>query len=262
MGVVDLNADLGERTDAAGVADDQALLDVVTSANVACGGHAGDVESMTRVCALAAARGVAVGAQVSYEDREGFGRRRLDVDPAALARQLEEQILRLDEIARAQGTAVTYVKPHGALYHAAWHDRAHAAAVVGAADAVTRASGEAVALLGPPGSVVLSLAGAAGLASFSEGFADRGYLPDGGLVPRGAPGALLTVPDEVAAHAVRLALAHEVVAEGGAVLTLVVRSLCVHSDTPGAPVLARAVRDALRRAGAALGPFAPPPTPG
>ena len=157
--VVDLNADLGDRTDAGGVADDDALLAVVTSANVACGGHAGDVESMTRVCSLAAARGVAVGAQVSYVDREGFGRRRLDVAADVLAGQLEEQIGRLDDIARAAGTAVTYVKPHGALYHAAVRDPDHAGAVVAAVDMVARAFDEPLPVLGQPRSALLALAG-------------------------------------------------------------------------------------------------------
>ncbi len=232
---VDLNADLGE-----GVTDDPALLAVVTSANVACGFHAGDAATMRAVCAEAAVRGVRVGAQVSYRDREGFGRRRTDVEPDVLAAQVAEQVGLLEAAAGAAGIAVAYLKPHGALYHRVVDDPAQA-------EAVLRGSGD-LPVLGLPGGALLSLAAAAGRRTVTEGFPDRGYAaaePGTGLrrlLPRGEPGAVLADVDLIAAHAVGLA------AE--------VDSVCVHGDGATAVAAARAVRAALERAGLVLGPFA------
>jgi UPF0271 protein len=232
MARIDLNADLGE-----GVTDDEGLLAVVTSANVACGYHAGDVATMTAVCEEAARRGVVVGAQVSYDDREGFGRRDLDVPYAVLRDQVADQVTTLDGIARSAGTAVAYVKPHGALYHRVAREEEQARAVLDATGSLP--------VLGLPDAVILELARAVGRATWHEGFPDRGYLGErtgegigvGGLVPRGEDGAHVEDPDEIAARAVELARSGRV------------HSVCVHGDSPGAVAAARAVRSALEAAG-------------
>ena len=205
--MIDLNSDLGEGFGVWRLGDDTALLDVVTSANVACGFHAGDPSTMRRVCREAAERGVAVGAQVSYRDLAGFGRRFIDVDPLELADEVLYQVGALDACARAAGTAVTYVKPHGALYNAAVHHEAQARAVV---DGVRAFGG--LPVLGLPGSRLLAAAEAAGLRAVPEAFADRGYTPEGTLVPRKDPGALLTDTAAVVDRALRLAEAGELVA--------------------------------------------------
>jgi UPF0271 protein len=248
---VDLNADLGEGFGVWRLGDDDALLDVVTSANVACGFHAGDPSTMRRVCTRAAEAGVTVGAQVSYRDLAGFGRRFLDVDPAELADEVLYQLAALDGIARASGTDVGYLKPHGALYNAAVHHEGQAQAVV---DAVV-AHDPTLPVLGLPGSALLRLADAAGLTTVAEGFADRGYTPQGTLVPRREAGALVEDPGEVAARAVRMAVEGVVVAVDGTAVELQVRSLCVHGDTPGAVYLAREIRRTLEDAGVTLAPF-------
>ena len=249
---VDLNADLGEGFGVWRLGDDDALVDLVTSANVACGFHAGDPSTMRRVCTRAAARGVAVGAQVSYRDLAGFGRRFVDVEPGELTDDLLYQLAALDGIARVAGTRVSYVKPHGALYNAAVTHAGHARAVV---DAVA-ASDRQLPVLGLPGSELLRAAAAAGLRTVAEGFADRGYTAGGALVSRQEPGALLEDPAEVAQRAVLMATDGVVVAVDGTRLRMPVESVCVHGDTPGAVAMARAVREALEAAGVALAPFA------
>ena len=228
---VDLNADVGE-----GFADDERLLDVVTSANVACGFHAGSTETMRAVCTAAASRGVAVGAHPSYRDRAGFGRRALDVEPESLRVDVAEQVETLAGIAVAEGAAVSYLKPHGALYTRAIADDEVAAAIVAAA------RDHGLAVLAWPGSELLEQARDAGLRAVAEGFADRGYANES-LVPRDQPGALLDA-DAAAAQAVALLRAGEV------------RSICVHGDTPGAAALATHVRAALVEAGISLRRFA------
>jgi UPF0271 protein len=249
---VDLNADLGEGFGVWRLGDDEALLGVVTSANVACGFHAGDPSTMRRVCAGAVRSGVAVGAQVSYRDLAGFGRRFIDVAPAELADDVLYQLAALDGIARAEGGRVRYVKPHGALYNATVTHEEQARAVVDAVVAYDRA----LPVLGLPGSALLRAAEAAGLRPVPEGFADRGYTPAVGLVPRRDPGALVHDPAEVAARAVRMAVEGTVVAIDGSTVPASVESICLHGDTPGAVDLARAVRTALERAGVALAAFA------
>jgi UPF0271 protein len=249
--VIDLNSDLGEGFGVWRLGDDEALLDVVTSANVACGFHAGDPSIMRRVCAAAAQRGVAIGAQVSYPDLRGFGRRFIDIDPTELADGVLYQIGALDAFARAAGTLVRYVKPHGALYNAAVHHEGQAAAVV----AGVRAFGE-LPVLGLPGSRLLAAAEDAGLPAVLEAFADRGYTPEGTLVSRREPNALLTDTAAVVERAVRLATKGELVAVDGTVLPTRAESLCLHGDTPGAVEHARAVRAALTDAGVTLAPFA------
>jgi 5-oxoprolinase (ATP-hydrolysing) subunit A len=226
-GTVDLNADLGEE-----VTDDAGLLGVVTSANVACGFHAGTPGTMRAVCAEAARAGVTVGAQVSYRDRANFGRVAHDVAFADLRDQVAEQVALLSEIALVEGTAVRYLKPHGALYHRVVGDPDQASAVLAG-------SGD-LPVLGFPGSRLLALAATAGRATYDEGFPDRGYA-DGRLIDRGRPGALLEDSDAIAGQAVALAPT--------------VASLCVHGDSPGAVDHAHAVRRALEAAGYRLAPF-------
>jgi UPF0271 protein len=231
---VDLNADLGESWERWRSGDDVLLLDVVTSANVCCGAYAGDGELMRRTCEAAVERGVAIGAQVGYPDREGFGRVFVDLAPTDLTDEVVRQVHALDEAAREVGGEVTYVKPHGALYNAIVHHEGQAAAVVEALRVLDRP----LPLLGLPGSRVLDLARDAGMPTVREGFADRAYTPQGRLVPRTEAGAVLHEPAEVAAQAERL-LGR-------------VDSICVHSDSPGALGLARAVRAALEQAGASV----------
>ncbi len=249
---MDLNADLGEGFGAWRLGDDDALLAVVTSANVACGFHAGDAVTMRRVCVAAAANGVAVGAQVSYRDIAGFGRRRIEYDPAELRDEIIYQLAALDGIARVAGTHVAYVKPHGALYNSAVWDTVQADAIVAA---VSEYSQE-LAILGLPSSALLRATYDAGLRAVAEGFADRAYRPDGSLVPRSSPDALVTDVDEVVSRAVRMAVSSEVTAVDGTLLTMPVESICVHGDTPGAVALATSVRTALHSAGVATSPFA------
>jgi 5-oxoprolinase (ATP-hydrolysing) subunit A len=249
---IDLNADLGEGFGVWRLGDDDALLEVVSSANVACGFHAGDPVTMRRVCARAAAAGVAVGAQVSYRDLAGFGRRFVDVAPADLTADVLYQLAALDGIARTAGTRVSYVKPHGALYNASATHEGQAAAVIDAVLAFDRR----LPVLGLPGSALLRAAEAAGMRPVAEGFADRGYTREGALVPRSAPGALVHDPAAVAERAVRMAADGVVVAVDGTRLLMPVESVCVHGDTPGAVDLARAVRAALSAAGLRVQPFA------
>jgi UPF0271 protein len=248
---IDLNADLGEGFGAWRLGDDDALLDVVTSANVACGFHAGDPSTMYRVCGSAVARGVAIGAQVGYRDLAGFGRRRIDYDPDDLRDDILYQIGALEAFSRVAGDRVRYVKPHGALYNTAAVDERQASAVVGA----VLAYDSALPLLCQPGSVLAASASAAGLTVVGEGFADRGYLPDGRLVPRSRPDALVHEPAAVVERAARMATDGSVTAVDGSEVTCLVQSICLHGDTPGAVDLARAVRDGLRAAGLEVRPF-------
>jgi UPF0271 protein len=226
--VIDLNADLGEE-----VTDDAALLAVVTSANVACGYHAGNPAIMREVCEEAARRGVSVGAQVSYADRENFGRVALDVGYDVLREQVDDQVGVLSAIAGAAGTVVRYVKPHGALYHRVIDDPDQAAAVL--------AGSGSLPVLGMPGEL-LTQAAAAGRTVLNEGFPDRAYGPDGRLVARSEPGAVLTDTEQIARRAVELATGEDPHVD----------SVCVHGDTPGAVDHARAVRLALEAAGLEL----------
>ncbi|MDD7927938.1 5-oxoprolinase subunit PxpA [Microbacterium thalli] len=241
---MDLNADLGETVDGVPTADDGAMFAVVSSASIACGGHAGDETAMRAAVAAAAAAGVAVGAHPSYLDRAGFGRVRIAVDAAVLRSQVHEQLVAL----AAAGGDIRYVKPHGALYHAATDDPATAAAVAQAVADLSAQLGRAVPILGLGGALAAE-AGAAGLPFRHEAFLDRGYLPGGGLVPRGETGALLHDPDEVAERALRLAAEGVVVAVSGEVVRSEAVSLCLHGDSPGAVAMARAVRAALDSAG-------------
>jgi UPF0271 protein len=252
MVTLDLNADLGEGFGRWTLGDDGALLDVVTSANVACGFHAGDATTMRRVCVRAVERGVAIGAQVGYRDLAGFGRRFIDVDPHELTQDVIYQIGALDGFARVAGDRVRYVKPHGALYHAIGHHVEQAAAVVEAVLEYDRS----LPVLGLPGSVWLRLAERSGLRVVHEAFADRAYAADGTLVPRQRPGAVLHDAEQVVRRCVALARGEPIEDVEGQPLRLSPQSVCVHGDTPGAADLARRVRAALVEAGVALSPFA------
>ncbi|QGW25972.1 MULTISPECIES: LamB/YcsF family protein [unclassified Dietzia] len=265
---IDLNCDLGEARrgtlrwswslGARSGPDpgDAALLDVVTSANVACGFHAGNRPTMSATAAAAAERGVALGAHPSYRDAANFGRTEMEITRGELADHVYFQLVELDMAARRRGTRVRYVKPHGALYNRIAHDSDQAAGVV---DAVLRyadlADEDPLPILGLPGSVVLSHAASVGIAAVSEAFADRGYRADGTLVPRGRPGAVITDADEVAARVVDIAREREISADDGSRIVVSAQSVCVHGDTPGALGLARRVRRALEAAGVEVAPF-------
>jgi UPF0271 protein len=239
---VDLNADLGESYGRWTLGDDAALLGLVTSANVACGFHAGDPLTLRRTCEAAVRAGVVIGAQVGYPDLAGFGRRFLDMAPDDLAAAVLYQLGALDGLARAAGGRVRYLKPHGALYNATVDHEGQARALV---DAV-RAYDPGLPVLGLPGSALLRLAAEAGLRPVAEHFLDRAYTDDGRLVDRRLPGAVLHDPDEAAARAV-------VVAREGRL-----ESLCTHGDSPAAVAMARTVRDALVADGVEVAPFVGP----
>jgi UPF0271 protein len=250
--VIDLNADLGEGFGRWTLTEDEALLSVVTSANVACGFHAGDPSVMRRVCELAAERGVRIGAQVSYRDLAGFGRRAMDVPPDELAAEVAYQIGALRVFAEAAGSRVSYVKPHGALYNRTVRDAEQARAVV----AGVLLAGGAMPVLGLPGSRLLESAAEAGLVPVREAFADRAYTPEGTLVPRREPHAVIEDPDAVVARAVGFAVDGGVVATDGTRVPVAARSLCLHGDTPGAAATAARVRATLETAEVTLRAFA------
>ncbi|MFG3305852.1 LamB/YcsF family protein [Streptomyces wuyuanensis] len=248
---IDLNADLGEGFGRWRLTDDEQLLSVVTSANVACGFHAGDAATMRRVCALAAERGVRIGAQVSYRDLAGFGRRSMDVPAEELAAEVAYQIGALEVFARAAGTRVSYVKPHGALYNRVVRDEQQAGAVVEG----VLLTGERLPLLGLPGSTLHTVAEKAGLPVVTEAFADRAYSADGTLVPRGQEGSVLTDADAVVERSVSMARFGVVTSHCGRSVGVRARSLCLHGDTEGAVALARRVRTRLEESGVRVEAF-------
>ena len=250
---MDLNSDLGEGFGHWTLGDDDALLGVVTSANVACGYHASDASIMRRVCDRAVESGVAIGAQVGYRDLPGFGRRFIDVEPEALTQDVIYQIGALEAFARVAGSRVRYVKPHGALYNAIVHHEAQAAAVVRAVVDHDRT----LPVLGLPGSAFLELAAEAGLTVVHEAFADRAYTPQGTLVSRRLPGAVLHDAAEIAHRCVAMATGEPIADIDGGRLSLKPQSICVHGDTPGAVQIAHQIQQALTKAGVALAPFAP-----
>lgn len=251
MAGIDLNADLGEGFGVWSLADDEAMLRIVTSANVACGFHAGDPAGLLRVCRSAAERGVRIGAQVSYHDLAGFGRRFIDVDAEDLVADVVYQIGALQAIAHASGSAVSYVKPHGALYNAIVTNREQAAAV---AEAV-RSVDATLPVLGMAGSAFFDEAAHLGLHTVAEAFADRAYQPDGQLVSRREPGAVLHDPAAIAERVVTMVGSGQVTAVDGTQIAVSVESVCVHGDSPGAIQIATAVRDQLTAAGVDLRAF-------
>lgn len=248
---VDLNADLAERGDPTGWEADARLLEVVTTANVACGGHAGDGETMRRACALAAEFGVRVGAHPGYEDTAGFGRVELDLPVAQIVGQVGSQLAALEAVATTEGAALSHVKPHGALYHRAAADRELAASLAGLVASVD----PSLAILTQPGSMLASEARALGLVAASEGYADRAYDRNGRLVPRDEPGSVLDAASAVG-QALLLAREGRVVSADGEEVPVSADSICVHGDTPDSAQLARTVRAALEGEGLAVGPFA------
>lgn len=249
---IDLNSDLGEGYGAWSMGDDAAMLGIVSSANLACGFHAGDPLTMLATVREAAARGVAIGAHVSYPDRVGFGRRPMEVSHAELVADVIYQIGALQGICASAGTRVRYVKPHGALYNTIAVDPKQGAAVIEG----IRAVDPALALMGLAGTQILAQAAEAGLPTIAEAFADRGYRPDGQLVSRRDPGAVLHDPDAVAARMLRLATEGEVEAADGSVLRLRADSICVHGDSPGAVAMAARIRAVLLAGGVTIAAFA------
>jgi UPF0271 protein len=239
---VDLNADVGEGM------DDRALLPFLTSANVACGLHAGDPSVMDATVEQALARGVRVGAHPGYPDRENFGRIRMDMPPTAIEKLVLYQIAALEGFVRSRGGRLAHVKPHGALYHAAAQSRDVARAI---AAGVLRAGADLV-VVAQPGTLLLEEARGAGLPVAAEAFADRRYRPDGTLVSRTQAGALLTDPEEAAEQALSLVRDHFVIAEDGSRIGVEADTICVHGDTPGAPEIARRIRERLAREGIAV----------
>lgn len=252
MPTMDLNSDVGESFGRWTLGDDQAMFGSVTSANVACGFHAGDPSVIRSTCRKAAEAGVVIGAHVGYRDLAGFGRRFLDIDPNELADDVVYQIGALQALAAVEGARVKYVKPHGGLYNAIVHHTAQARAVV---DAV-RSVDPGLPIMGLPGSEVLRLAEAAGLRAVPEAFADRAYTPEGTLVSRSLPGAVLDDPAQVAEHVLRMATESAVRAVDGSILKIRAESICVHGDSPGAVAMAAAVKSALSGAGVSLAAFA------
>ncbi|SOD72674.1 UPF0271 protein [Jatrophihabitans sp. GAS493] len=249
---IDLNADLGEGFGVWALGDDLGLLPQLSSANVACGFHAGDPPTMQRVCLAAAQAGVTIGAQVGYRDLIGFGRRHIDIAPADLTAEIVYQAGALQAFASAAGTRVRYLKPHGALYNTAAVDPAQAAAIV---DAAVQLGGQ-LPLLGLPDSELARAALLRGVRFVAEAFADRAYLPSGQLVPRGEPGAVIDDEAEVVARGVRIATEQRVTAVDGTQIEVNAASLCLHGDTPGAVSLARALRAGLEAAGVEVASFA------
>jgi UPF0271 protein len=242
---IDLNADLGEGFGVWRLGDDDAMLGIVTSANVACGFHAGDPAGLLQVCRLATERGVRIGAQVSYRDLAGFGRRFIDVAPDDLLADIVYQIGALHGLAAAAGSRVSYVKPHGALYNTIVTNREQATAV---AEAVKLVDTD-LPVLGLAGSAFFDEARARGLRTVPEAFADRAYRPDGQLVSRREPGAVLHDPAAIAERVVSMVTTGQVIAVDGSAVAVQVESVCVHGDSPGAVQIASAVRDRLKAEG-------------
>ncbi len=248
---IDLNSDLGESFGAWRMGDDAAMLAVVSSANVACGFHAGDPAGILSTLRAAASRGVSVGAHVSYPDLVGFGRRNMDMASADLQASVIYQIGALQGLAAAAGTRVRYVKPHGALYNFIAHDARQAADVMAAVKAVDASLGLVVLA----GSALAGWAREAGLRTVEEAFADRGYRADGSLVPRNQPGAVLHDPEAVAERMLQLARDGTVTAVDGSVVRVRAESICVHGDSPGAVAMAQRVRERLTAEGIRIAAF-------
>ena len=249
---IDLNSDLGESLGAWTMGDDAAMLSIVSSANVACGFHAGDAAGILKTLRAAAERGVAVGAHVAYPDLAGFGRRNMDVASADLQADVVYQIGALQGLAKVAGTRVRYVKPHGALYNTIAHDRRQAGDVI----AAIRAIDPTLVLVALAGAPLVAWAREAGLTVVAEAFADRAYTPEGTLVSRREPGSVLHDPEAVAARMLRLAQEGVVEAIDGSTVRVQADSICVHGDSPGAVAMARQVRAVLEQAGVAVQAFA------
>ncbi|HSO91178.1 MAG TPA: 5-oxoprolinase subunit PxpA [Arthrobacter sp.] len=252
MPIIDLNSDVGESFGSWTMGDDAAVFRHVSSANVACGFHAGDPSTIARTCRDAVAAGVSIGAHVGYRDLAGFGRRFVDCSATELADDVLYQLGALQALARAAGSEIKYVKPHGALYNTIVHHEVHAQAVVDAVHAFS----PGLPLLLLPDSIAQGKAEVRGLRVLSEAFADRAYNPDGTLVSRREEGSVLHDPVTITANMVRLASEGTIVARDGSVLNVKADSICVHGDTPGAVAMAAAVRAGLEAAGVTVRSFA------
>ncbi|MDP9885025.1 UPF0271 protein [Sinomonas atrocyanea] len=251
MASIDLNSDVGESYGNWTFGDDAAIFESVSSANVACGFHAGDPSGIRATCEAAAAAGVVIGAHPAYRDLAGFGRRFMDVAPKELIDDVIYQIGALEALARSAGTEVRYVKPHGALYNTIVHHEAQAKAV---AKAVAEAA-PGLPLLVLPNSEIQRAAEAAGLRTVTEAFADRAYTPEGTLVSRREPGSVLHDLDGIVDHVLRI-LDGKVQAIDGSIVRIAADSICVHGDTPGAVAMAARVRAAVAEAGVGIASFA------
>ncbi|HEU5431801.1 MAG TPA: 5-oxoprolinase subunit PxpA [Thermomicrobiales bacterium] len=251
MRAIDLNSDLGEAFGAHRIGYDDELFDLISSANVACGFHGGDPRVMERTVAACATRGIGVGAHPSFPDLVGFGRRDIAATPDEIRADTLYQIGALAAFCRAAGVPMQHVKAHGALYNRAIKEGAASEAIA----AAVAAYDPGLVMLAQPGSRLFAAAEAAGLPTAREGFVDRAYNTDGTLVNRRLPGAVITDPDSAAERALRLVVDGKLTAIDGTELTLAVDSLCIHSDTPGAVAIARAVRQRFAQAGIAIRPF-------
>ena len=248
---IDINCDMGESFGPWQMGADAQVMPSITSANIACGAHAGDATVMRRTVAMARGAGVAIGAHPGFADLQGFGRREMIVDPREMEDAMLAQIGALDAIARAEGTRLQHVKAHGALYNMAARDRALADAIARA----IKAFDASLIMFGLPNSPMIDAGRAAGLRVAAEGFADRAYQPDGSLTPRSRPGAVIHDPEVVVARAVRMATAGVVRTPAGDEIALQVHTICVHGDTPGAADLTRRIRAALTGAGVDVRPI-------
>ena len=252
---IDLNSDLGENVPDRIVSDDAAMLGLVSSANVSCGFHAGNPEGIRTTAEAATKNGVIIGAHPGYDDYEGFGRRALDVPAATLQAQVEYQIGALLGLTTAVGGSVAYVKPHGGLYNSIVHDEAQAKVVVAAVKAID----PSLVFLGLAGSVANRVAAEAGLRVAAEAFADRSYNPDGSLVSRAEPNAVLHDPQAVAERVLRLVQTGQVEAIDGSLVDVDAQSICFHGDSQGSIDMARAARELLEFSGVRIAPFAGAP---
>lgn len=248
---ISLNTDIGEGFGSWQIADDEALLQLVTDANLACGAHASDPDIMRRTCEVAAERGITIGAQVGYFDLRGFGRRFIEMDPVSLTNDVLYQIGALSAFTAAAGIDIGYLKIHGALDHAAIARPDYALSIIDAA----RISNPAMPLVCQPGTPLARAAEEAGMTVIPEGYIDRAYTSDGLLVPRGTPGALVTDPAVCAQRAIQFATTGTVTTIDGVTIEVPARSVCIHSDSPGSVEIARAVRAALQESGLDLRPL-------
>ncbi|MCF1471761.1 LamB/YcsF family protein [Agrobacterium vitis] len=251
MAAIDLNSDLGESYGAWSMGDDAAMLAVVSSANIACGFHAGDPSGIWKTVKAAAENGVSIGAHVSYPDRVGFGRRDMDVTSEELIADVIYQIGALKGMAAAANTRVTYVKPHGALYNRIANDARHGQAVIDAVKAID----PSLVLMGLAGAPILDLARTSGLSTVAEAFADRAYTPQGQLVSRREAGAVLHDAEKIASRMVQLARQGTLEAIDGSVIKVEAQSICVHGDSPGAVAIAQEIRKRFEAEGIAVQPF-------
>lgn len=242
---ISLNTDIGEGFGTWQIADDDALLRLVTDANLACGAHASDPDIMRRTCDIAAERGITIGAQVGYFDLRGFGRRFIEMDPASLTNDVLYQIGALSAFTTAAGIEIGYLKIHGALDHAAIARSEYAQSII----AAVKIYNPEMPLVCQPGTSLSRAAETAGLTVIPEGYIDRAYTADGLLVPRGTPGALITDPEVCAQRAVQFATAGTVTTIDGVTIDVPARSVCIHSDSPGSVEIALAVRAALQESG-------------